>query len=54
MVTLVGVVGIAIFEAYVRWNINQNYAVLDPGAFAGVAVLLGIELLALVWLSRSS
>jgi hypothetical protein len=52
-ITFIGLVTISIFEAHIRWALNQNFSVLDPNAFAGLAILLAAQMLGLVWLSRS-
>ena len=51
--TFVGLVVMVIFEAHVRWSLNQNFSVLDPNALAGLALLSAAQMLGLVWLSRS-
>jgi hypothetical protein len=53
MVTFLAIAAITIFEAHVRWALNQNFSLLDPGALAGLFALFAAQMLGLVWLSRS-
>lgn len=52
VLTFLGVVGITVFEAYVRWKLNQNFSVLGANGLAGLAILVAAQMLGLVWLSR--
>jgi hypothetical protein len=52
VLTFAAVVGIAGFEAHVRWSLNQNYSVLDTDSLLGLLLLLSAEILSLVWLVR--
>jgi len=54
VLTFLGLVAITAFEVYVRWVINQNFSVLDVNALTGLAILLGAQMIGLVWLSRSA
>jgi len=54
VLTFFGVVGIAAFEIYVRWTLNQNFSVLGANGFAGLAILVAAQMLGLIWLSRSA
>ena len=52
--TFVAIVGIGVFEAHIRWSLNQNFSLLDPGTLPCLVLLFGAELFALVWLLRSA
>jgi hypothetical protein len=52
VVTFLAVAAITVFEAHVRWSLNQNFSVLDDNGLAGLAILLAAQMLGLVWLSK--
>jgi hypothetical protein len=52
LVTFLAIAAITIFEAHVRWSLNQNFSLLDPGALASLVVLFAVQMLGLVWLSK--
>lgn len=52
--TFLGAAAITVFEVYVRWIINQNFSVLGGNGLAGLMILLGMQMLGLVWFSRSA
>jgi hypothetical protein len=50
--TFLAVAAITVFEAHVRWSLNQNFSVLDENGLAGLAILLAAQMIGLVWLSK--
>ncbi|MEK7156311.1 MAG: hypothetical protein AAB790_00715 [Patescibacteria group bacterium] len=53
VLSFLGVAGIAAFEVYIRWSLNQNFSFLGGDALAGLALLAAAQMIGLVWLSRS-
>ncbi len=54
ILTFLGFFGIAAFEVWVRWSLNQNFSFLGGDGLAGLAILVAAQMLGLVWLSRSA
>jgi hypothetical protein len=52
VITFLAVAAITVFEAHVRWSLNQSFSVLDDNGLASLVILLAAQMIGLVWLSK--